>query len=162
MRILAIDPGTTQSAWLVLPDSGEAIEFGISPNRELLDRLRQSEFTSRFERVVIEDITSYGMPVGREVFHTVRWTGRFQEAIEFDGWTRVEFIGRKEIVTHLCGSARAKDPNVRMALLDRFGGKSQAVGLKAHKGPLYGISRDVWSALAIALTARDLGPAADY
>jgi hypothetical protein len=49
-----------------------------------------------------------------------------------------------------------------MALLDRFGGKSQAVGLKAHKGPLYGISRDVWSALAIALTARDLGPAADY
>jgi hypothetical protein len=162
VRILAIDPGTTQSAWLVLPDSGEAIEFGISPNRELLDRLRQSEFTSRFERVVIEDITSYGMPVGREVFHTVRWTGRFQEAIEFDGWTRVEFIGRKEIVTHLCGSARAKDPNVRMALLDRFGGKSQAVGLKAHKGPLYGISRDVWSALAIALTARDLGPAADY
>jgi hypothetical protein len=34
---------------------------------------------------------------------------------------------------------------------DRFGG-SAAVGRKAAPGPLYGISRDVWSALAIAVT----------
>ena len=63
----------------------------------------------------------------------------------------VTFVGRKEIVVALCGSARASDSNVRMALLDRFGG-SAAVGRKAAPGPLYGISRDVWSALAIAVT----------
>jgi hypothetical protein len=31
-------------------------------------------------------------------------------------------------------------------------GGSAAVGRKASPGPLYGISRDVWSALAIAVT----------
>ncbi|HET6477318.1 MAG TPA: hypothetical protein VFH93_14740 [Thermoleophilia bacterium] len=44
-----------------------------------------------------------------------------------------------------------KDANIRQALLDRFGGPA-AVGRKAAPGPLYGIARDVWSALAIAVT----------
>jgi hypothetical protein len=55
---------------------------------------------------------------------------------------------------HLCGSSRAKDPNVRTALLDRFGGAG-AKGTKAAPGPLYGIAADLWSALAIAVTWTD-------
>jgi hypothetical protein len=51
----------------------------------------------------------------------------------------------------LCGDSRAKDANIRQALIDHFGG-SAAIGRKAAPGPLSGISRDVWSALAIAIT----------
>jgi hypothetical protein len=32
-----------------------------------------------------------------------------------------------------------------------------AIGRKAAPGPLYGISRDVWSALAVAVTYADRG-----
>jgi hypothetical protein len=41
--------------------------------------------------------------------------------------------------------------NIRPALIDRFGG-STAIGREAAPGPPYGISRDVWSALAIGVT----------
>lgn len=64
----------------------------------------------------------------------------------------IAFVGRKEIVVALCGSARASDSNVRMVLIDRFWGKDAAIGRNANPRPLYGISRDMWSALAIAVT----------
>jgi hypothetical protein len=97
--------------------------------------------------LVIEQVASYGMPVGAEVFETVFWSGRFAEA---SVPRRVHRITRKAIVTHLCGSARAKDSNVRQALIDRFGG-TDAIGRKATPGPLYGVTRDVWAALAVAI-----------
>ena len=89
------------------------------------------------------------MAVGQEVFRTVHWAGRFTEAAESQRHT-VEQLTRREVKLHLCGSMRAKDPNIRQVLLDRFGG-DDARGTKAHPGPLYGIANDVWSALAIAV-----------
>jgi hypothetical protein len=90
--------------------------------------------------------------VGREVFDTVRWAGRFEEAAHP---TPVALLGRKDVVTHLTGTARGNDADVRAALIDRFGGSS-AIGKKASPGPLHGIAKDVWSALAIAVTYSDL------
>jgi len=60
-------------------------------------------------------------------------------------------LPRRAVKLALCGDSRAKDANIRQALIDRFGG-SAAIGRKTAPGPLYGISRDVWSALAIAVT----------
>ena len=60
----------------------------------------------------------------------------------------------------LCGDARAKDPNIRAALIDRWGGsKAAAVGTKKSPGPLYGFKSDMWAALAVAETfiERELG-----
>ena len=52
----------------------------------------------------------------------------------------------------LCADSRGEGrQRSRQALLDRFGG-STAIGRKAAPGPLHGISRDVWLALAIAVT----------
>ena len=98
--------------------------------------------------VVIEKIESYGMAVGAEVFDTVWWAGRFAEAASR---VPVVMLPRRAVKLALCGDSRAKDANIRQALIDRFGG-SAAVGRKAAPGPLYGICRDVWSALAIAVT----------
>jgi hypothetical protein len=62
-------------------------------------------------------------------------------------------VKRREVKIHLCGSMKAKDANVRQVLLDRYGpGKAKAVGLKRSPGPLYGFSKDLWSALAVGIT----------
>ncbi len=150
--ILAIDPGTSQSAWLRF-DGTRPGAFGITANEILVKALRSGGLP---DVVVIEKVESYGMAVGAEVFDTVWWAGRFAEAAER---VPVVMLPRRAVKLALCGDSRAKDANIRQALLDRFGG-SAAVGRKAAPGPLYGISRDVWSALAIAVTyaSRDESP----
>lgn len=146
MRVLAIDPGPTSSAF-VLFDGARACEFGQLKNEELLARLRDRTFGSEPYCTVIEQIESMGMAVGSEVFETVFWSGRFAQASR--PWDRVT---RRAVKLHLCGSMRAKDGNIRQALVDRFGGQAQAVGTKKAPGPLFGLSSHRWSALAVAVT----------
>lgn len=142
--ILAIDPGSAQSAWLRY-DGTRPKGFGITANDVLVRALRTGGLP---DVVVIEKVESYGMAVGAEVFDTVLWAGRFAEAAHR---VPVVMLPRRAVKLALCGDSRAKDANIRQALIDRFGG-SAAVGRKAAPGPLYGISRDVWSALAVAVT----------
>ena len=148
MSILGIDPGPVRSAYVILAD-------GVPTRHETVDNqeLRGVLATSLYIPVVIEKVESFGMAVGAEVFETVFWSGRFAEAAQP---RPVHRIGRREVKLHLCGSSRAKDSNVRQALVDRFGGKDVAIGRKAAPGPLYGVSGDVWSALAVAATWADL------
>jgi hypothetical protein len=142
--VLAIDPGSFQSAWLQY-DGSRPTAFGITANDILVKALRSDGVP---DVVVIEEMRSFMRRVGGEVFDTVRWAGIFEEAVRP---TPVVLLGRKDVVVHLCGSAAANDADVRAALLDRFGGKDAAIGRKGSPGPLSGISRDVWSALAIAV-----------
>jgi hypothetical protein len=151
MRVLAIDPGTTQSAWLVLDSEDGVLSFAMAPNQAFVGML-MTGISSEVTAVVIEEIQSYGMAVGREVFETVRWAGRFEEAAYP---VPVVLLPRRAVKDAICHSPKATDANIRAALLDRFGGKAAAVGEKAHPGPLYGITKDVWSALAIACTWAD-------
>ena len=139
MNILAIDPGTEQSGWCCLAD-GYPIESGVLPNADLIGRLRGPA-------LAIEMVASYGMPVGREVFETVRWIGRFQQA--WHSPEEVRLIYRRDVKLYLCGSMKAKDANVRQALIDKLG----PVGTKKSPGPLYGVKSHAWSALAVAVTA---------
>lgn len=135
---------TRSRGWLRF-DGARPQGFGITANEVLAKALRSGGLP---DVVVIEKIESYGMAVGAEVFDTVWWAGRFAEAASR---ATVVMLPRRAVKLALCGDSRAKDANIRQALLDRFGG-SAAVGRKATPGPLYGISRDVWSALAIAVT----------
>jgi hypothetical protein len=145
--IFAIDPGTHRSAWVDY--AGAPVRsFGLWDNEVLLKHLR-GRVQEPGSTVLIEKIESYGMAVGEEVFTTVMWVGRFIEALHP---TPVILVPRRHVKVTLCGSARAKDPNIRAALIDRFGpGKEKAIGLKASPGPLFGVTADVWSALAVAV-----------
>jgi hypothetical protein len=148
MLTLAIDPGTDKSGWCVLLD-GRVLESGVDQNFDMLLRVM------RFEgRMAIEMIASYGMAVGREVFETCVWIGRFVQASPNPGAVRLVY--RRDVKLHLCGTAKAKDPNIRQALLDMFprtgGGKTPQVGTKSQPGPLYGVSSHAWAALAVAVT----------
>lgn len=149
-RILAIDPGTDQSGWCLYED-GRVIASDVFDNNDMLDTV----FHTPADRLAIEMIASYGMPVGREVFETCVWIGRFKQA--FRDPDAVELVYRRDVKLHLCGTSKAKDANIRQALLDQFprtgGGKTPQIGTKSQPGPLFGVSSHAWAALGVAVTA---------
>lgn len=146
--VIAIDPGTTHSG-LVLYVDGVAYVAGVNENHEVTEYLRNEPRHS----VAIEMIASYGMAVGKEVFETCVWVGRFIEAA--GGMERVRLVYRKDVKMHLCGNVRAKDANIRQAIIDRYGGKAEAIGTVKKQGPLYGVKSHAWAALAVAITATE-------
>ena len=141
--LLAIDPGPESSA-LVRWDGSALSLKEYADNSEILALLRAH--ADRGELLAIEQVASYGMPVGAEVFETVYWSGRFAEAY---GAERVQRIPRLQVKLHLCHDSRAKDSNIRKALIDRFG----PPGTKKQQRTLYGVTGDLWAALALAVTA---------
>ncbi len=147
--IFAIDPGPTNSAFVRYVD-GAPHSFGYLENVRMLLEL-SCDLPS--EHLAVEMIASYGMPVGADVFETCVWIGRFIEAWGNRPYT---LVYRKDVKMHLCQSNRAKDGNVRQAIIDRFeptgGGRCPQIGTKAKQGPLYGITGDVWAALGVAMT----------
>lgn len=151
MKLLAIDPGTTRTAYVTF-DGHTVRSHAILENEEFLFRLgtwiEEKDFNGHTKTVVCEEIESFGMAVGREVFQTVRWTGRYEQRIQP---TTMFWLPRRAVKIHLCQSMKAKDPNIRQALIDKFGG-SEAIGSKKMPGPLYGLKSDEWAALAVAVT----------
>jgi hypothetical protein len=146
-RLLAVDPGTTQSGYVVF-DGTRVLDSGVLPNEEMLSLVR-GEAVSHF---AVEMIASYGMAVGKDVFETCVWVGRFVEAWQTrPGRGPALRVFRQAVKLHLCHSPRAKDTNVRQALIDRLG----APGTKAQPGPTYGVKSHAWAALAVAVTAWD-------
>lgn len=138
--LLAIDPGTTDSGF-VLMQGDRIIQSGVIDNHEMLEKVG----SSGAEELAIEMIASYGMAVGKEVFQTCVWVGRFQQA--WHSPEAVKLVFRKDVKLHLCGSPRAKDANIRQALIDKLGPQ----GKKACPGPTYGVSSHAWAALAVAV-----------
>ena len=144
MSVIAIDPGPEESAMLVW--SGERVDWSAKlVNQHIIYKLESWRDLPRPFPLCIEKIASFGMPVGAEVFETVFWSGRFAECY---GAERTDRITRIAVKSHICHSAKAKDANIRQALIDRFG----SVGTKKNPGPLYGICGDLWSALAVGVT----------
>lgn len=153
MIVLGIDPGTTQSGWVLFGPTG-VLDSGVHDNHEVLRWVREGQGA---DMLAVEMIASMGMAVGQSTFETVRWIGRFQQA-----WRDPEavlLVYRREVKQRFCGNQQAKDSNIRQALLDMFpatgGGKVPQVGIKAKPGPLYGVSSHAWPALAVAITAKE-------
>ena len=138
--ILAIDPGSEKSAWVFLFNK-KIVAHGIHENDAILNVINNGGYA----HLAIEMIASYGMPVGKEVFETCVWIGRF---IERAMPLKAHLIYRKDEKMFLCGSMKAKDGNIRQALIDLLG----KPGTKKNPGATYGIKADEWSALAVAVT----------
>lgn len=185
MTILAIDPGPVKSAYVAWDAENQKIDSkGIVPNEILLSTIKIGAGLEGM-KPAIEMIASYGMPVGAEVFETCVWIGQFKEAWEnrFGLGHEVRLIRRMEAKTHLCHDVKAKDSNIRQAIIDRLGGKDIAIGNDKCKachgkgwvgrgrpacatcngsgwknipGPLATVCEDEWAALAVAVTCDDL------
>ena len=144
--ILAIDPGPERSAYCSLSPDRALLAFGILPNMEVLELIRHDSAN----QIVCERVRSFGMPAGRELFETCEWCGRFCQVAVTAGiaWY---WLTRLDVKVALCGTAKAKDPNIRAALMDRYGG----VASVKKGGSLHGVSKDVWSSLAVAVVWQD-------
>lgn len=139
MNVLAIDPGTEESA-IVQWDGTKIIAAEIMPNQAMLYHL---ERTIRMGTLLaIEMVASYGMPVGKEVFETVFWIGRFYQAWDNEAIR----VFRLDVKRHHCHDTRAKDANIRQVLIDKYG----PPGTKKAPGITYPLKSHLWSAFAIA------------
>lgn len=147
MKILAIDVGTTETGFcLIDKDTYKPIRFGKISNEDLLDIVRNEEY----DTLIYEEFQSYGMPIGISTITSITWNGRYMQ-IALDREKTVDYIYRKEEKMNLCGSMKAKDSNIRQALIDRFG----VVGTKKQPGWFYGFKKDIWSAYAVGVTLLD-------
>lgn len=145
MNILAIDPGPSHSAVVRLAD--RRIEFAqIADNSETIRVLRLMTQAT----LVVEMIEPRGVAVGAEVFETAYWVGRFVQTWEDCGMQAVR-IPRRAVKQYF----QAKnDAMIRTAILNEYGGLREiAIGIKKKPGPLYGITKDLWQALALGLYA---------
>lgn len=154
MLVIGIDPGYRQSA-VVVWDGSVIKDSGILPNDAMLEDIAHWWDTLPDAVLVLEEMqlfkSSFG--VGREVFDSVFWSGRFAQEWEPRRWER---ILRAKVRGHL-GASKGGDATVRAALIDKFGPyKEQAIGKKKAPGPLYGLKADMWSALAIAVVWYEL------
>ena len=134
MVILAIDPGNEKSAFVYYDTIDEIIPLkGIVTNREMLLCVK----AGKDDHLAIEGMACHGRPVNKEVFETCLWIGRFIEASP----NNHSFVYRLDEKIFLCGSMKAKDTNIRQALIDLLG-----------KEKTKGCAKDIWAALAVAVT----------
>lgn len=146
-KVMAIDPGSTESAyvfWDCKKHDFIPVEYfpskGILKNEWLLTLIN---FNAEIvDLMAIEMIQAYGYAVGRSIFETVFWIGRFYERSSI----KTKLYTRTMIKSALGGCKT--DADVRQAIRQRYG--------EARKGEkLEGVKTDIWSALAIAIALEE-------
>lgn len=163
--VVGIDPGTFESAFVIYDATEETVlSHDHVDNEKLLELMRKICREDKITHIAIEMISSYGMPVGKTTFDTIIWIGRLIEIVEdLNGFRETplswRLCYRKQITKVVSAGGTAKDGNIRQALLDRFpatgGGADPQVGTKKDPGPLYGVSKHKWQALAVAVYASE-------
>ena len=133
IRILSVDPGSERSALVGLEDPGTAsmpfiVEKLLAPNAEILEAI--AKLAHAFDVLAIERDKAYTMAMSdkrrffpQQVLDTHVWLGRFEQQWRASlGTFDVRFVSRIEVRQHLCGTNLARDPQVRAALLELYGG----------------------------------------
>jgi len=155
MRLISIDPGPTQSAYVTWDtEKDDFLEVILYANKGLINN--QDLYASvpellsfQPEIIAIEMIQSYGTPLGRPSFETIlfvgKLTGEFErqgarETFMVGGPLKVKYYGRPTIKGQVGGK---NDTQIRASLRLRYG--------EAKKGcKLEGVKKDIWAALALA------------
>lgn len=147
MKILAIDPSPDKHAW-VMWDTDAHDFYGQRMGLDLVGDLSGTSgqvFAIQANLVAIEFPQSYGINAGLSVFATAYNAGKIAEMVYP---IPVGLFGRPTIKGQIGGR---KDQEVNASLRMRHG--------EAKKGQkLYGVKKDIWSALALAV-ALDENPA---
>lgn len=161
--LLAIDPGDEYSAFVFMDiEKYKPLYFAKEKNEEAIAHMVNyimSNGTSivSVKSVACEMIASYGMGVGSHVFWTCVEIGKFTTILEQAG-CKVDYIYRKDEKMNICKSMKAKDSNIRIALIDRFAQFDKKSGKGTKKNPdwFYGFSADCWQAYAVGVTWIDI------
>jgi len=151
--IIGVDPGPETSGLVIYVPQAPRIAFSnyAFPNDRFPYVIRCFQNCSW----AVEMVSCYGMPVGDPIFNTCVAIGAIEERAR-DYQSKIYRITRPDAKVFLCGSRAAKGTNLTQALKDRFpkvgGGKDASVGIKKQPGPLFGIAKHSWAALAVAYT----------
>lgn len=130
--IAAIDPGSTSSALVLIDDERCCLLVHHARNEDVLEL-----FEPWPQALVIEQLQSYGKPIGRSVLDTAYWIGRFtQHALAH---APVYLMPRMEVRRQINPKAPAKvnDPQVRAYLYQRFGARMRM--LRSHSIQAYAL-----------------------
>lgn len=139
-RFFAIDPGPVVSGYYGVSTSG-TIKAGVMDNEILLQLLPACSL--HHDCLAIEMMEARGMPLGKESLETVFWAGRF-----YQKWQpgNVWYVFRRDVKLYLCGSVRAKDANIRQALIDIYGPPDTK---KRPNPATAGVKSHAWAAMAV-------------
>lgn len=154
--LLAIDPGSKESGYVVVEHDKNEIIGVIDKGKVDNSRLYKVIAECEGGNMAIEMIASYGMAVGKSVFDTCVWIGRFLEWA--DKWElKYQYVYRKDEKMALCNSMKAKDSNIKQSLIDRYAPdtSNHGKGTKKEPGFFYGFKADIWQAFAVAVTYFD-------
>lgn len=154
--LLAIDPGNVYTAYCIIDiDTFEIVDKAKILNIELYPKVLNDEL--KYDKVAIEMMASMNMAVGKTVFDTILWIGRYFEMTHQKGYDPV-LVYRSQEKMNLLGKARGKDSDIIAALVERFtpGQPNYGKGTKANPGWFFGMSADMWQAYAVGVTAIDL------
>ena len=148
--VFAIDVGSAHSGFAILESRTKLHRvpgvqtFGKVGNKELLDIIRAWSTKCVFP---IEFPYPKNNVVGYEVFLMTAWVGKMQLTVEQAGAEHFKIFRHRE-KSVLCHTGSATDAQIRMSVIDSMGGK----GTKDNPGPTYGVSSDVWQAIAVGIT----------
>ena len=150
MKVFAIDAGTTESGFCIMDFATyKPLLFGKAENEEVLRYVLEG----CYDVLVYEEFQSYGMSVGKSTITSITWNGRFiQAAVSL--LKPYYPIYRAEEKIAICGTMKAKDANIRQALIDRFAqfDFKQGKGTKNNQDFFYGFAKDCWSAFCVGTT----------
>ncbi len=125
MIIIGIDPGPTSSGVVHFDTETKRVvkTVGEMPTEELLDVLRGD---MRADVIACEVIEAMYAHVGAETVQTIIYVGRIMEIAHHRQVGLMELTSQ-HVKKVICNSHQAKDPAVRQALIDRFGGEAVAL-----------------------------------
>ena len=173
-RIIGIDAGNNHSALVVYaPQCPKILDYALESNEDIAMRLKalRNENTGgsgpNRTRLVLEMVKSYGSPLGDSILETVFWIGRFVQIWTDTANMSYDLVPRKTIVNALIGHSQGGDSAVRQSLINYFANRglygpqgesfeagSDPKSLTRKGGPLYGIKKDLWAALAVCVSYR--------
>jgi hypothetical protein len=158
MFVVGIDPGPVSSGYVLFDGANVVEASGAYDNAQLRDDLLGGKIVA--DAVVIERVQFYGKLMGPAVFDTIWWGGRFFEAGLGAGMT-VSRVYWNDVKRQFVGAARVDDKtgkkkkitesDVRLGVIERFGGRAAALGSKKAPGPCAGVRDHAWSALALTV-----------
>ena len=167
-HILAIDPGTTLSAYALIRDDYSIISAAKVPNEELLTLVKGGEWSE----MVIECMEARHVVngvIGAETYDTCYWIGRYMQAAIDLGKTvhqiyraqersRLVPTKKNKLPKHPAHVGQSADSQIRATLIRRFAqhDMKNGKGTAKNKDVFYGFARDMWSAFAIGVVHLDI------
>ena len=166
--LLAIDPGTTQSAYAMIREDYSIISAAKVDNEAVLQLVKDGEY----DELVIEHMEARHVKnsvIGAETYETCYWIGRYKQAA-IDRGNPVHEVYRSQerkrlvptkknkLPPHPASVGSSADAQIRATLIRRFArhDMKNGKGTAKNKDVFYGFARDMWSAYAVGVVYLDM------